>query len=322
MNPPMKNYSTGVVVGRFQVHQLHPGHRQLLDWVNDTHSHMIVLLGMAGFDSRSNPLPYRAREKMIQNAYPNATILPLKDRRTDEEWSGDLDRLVDGVVRPSETVCLYGSRESFIPHYGGRYPTQELEGSAEFWSGTEVRESIAHQSLDSEDFRAGIIYASHGGYPRVLPTVDVALFLGESFVPETQELIMVKKNGETKYRFPGGFVERGESFMRTVRKEIREEVGDVEIGDLEYIGDTDINDWRFSYPDNIHTTFFFARRLWGSTGRPTDTDEIGEVKVFTLANLRDSMETLVVPEHHTLVEMLVEFMAKKYAGKEESNVHG
>lgn len=37
----------GVIVGRFQVHQLHDAHIHLIKSVYDTHAHTIVVLGVS-----------------------------------------------------------------------------------------------------------------------------------------------------------------------------------------------------------------------------------------------------------------------------------
>jgi len=292
-------YNVGVVIGRFQVHELHPGHVELLNWVNDNHDTMIVFLGNSPVLSRSNPLPYNARRMMIQEQYPDALVLPLDDMRDDRLWSDQVDDMISRVVRPTETVCIYGSRDSFIPHYTGKNQTQAMEGTGHFWSGSEVREKIANKTGKNADFRAGAIYAANGAYPRVIPTVDAAVFTKDG------DIVMVRKNGEDKLRFPGGYVEPGSTFASTIKREIREEVGDLEVN-VSYIGDLEIDDWRYrGNQDIIHTTVFRADILWGGIGRFTDVAEIAETDIVTQTNLRLGYRESVVPEHHAIVEMLI-----------------
>lgn len=302
-----ENYNVGVIVGRFQVHELHPGHRELLEWVNNNHDVMIVVLGCSKLISRTNPLPYAARQAMIREAYPEATIVPLYDVRSNEIWSKNLDTSIQNCIRNTESVCLYGSRSGFVDSYSGKYPTEELSSTDPFWSGSKVREEIANKVLTSPDFRAGIIYAQHGDYPRVIPTVDAIVYTGDS----ESSVYMVRKNGEDKLRFPGGYAEPGSNYIAAMRKEISEEVGSIEVDDIHYIGDTEIDDWRYGgNRDVIHTTVFVGRRIFGLVGDFTDTDEIAEVKEVTITNLQHGYKKSVVPEHHTIVEMFLEYHEK------------
>lgn len=308
-----EKYNVGVIVGRFQVHELHPGHRELLDWVNTNHDTMIVVLGCSGIVSQTNPLPFNARRAMIAEQYPNAIIVPIYDQRSDDIWSKDLDQTIRRSCRPTETVCLYGSRDGFMKHYSGKYATQELVSSEPYWSGTKVREEIQNKVLSSSDFRSGVIYAQGGGYPKVIPTVDVILFntdiYSDDFDDKNKAVYMVRKHGEDKFRFPGGYAEPGASYMITAKREIKEEVGDLEV-DLQYFDDVEIKDWRYGERDIIHTTIFIGHRLWGSIGNFKDTDEIAEVRPFTLTNLLFGYQKSIVEEHHIIVEKLKAHLEK------------
>jgi len=310
MQNEVKKYDVGVVVGRFQVHELHPGHRELLDWVNENHDTMIVMLGSSHIASRTNPLPFNARRVMIQEMYPDAIIAPIYDQRSDENWSEDLDSNITRLVRPTESVCLYGSRDGFVEHYTGNYATQKLVATEPFWSGSEVRESIINKVRSSVDFRAGVIYAQGGTYPKVIPTVDAIVFSTSKYedMDSHHSVYMVRKNGEDKFRFPGGYAEPGSNYLATARREIGEEVGDIAVEDLRYLGDTEIEDWRYGQRDIIHTTVFIGSRSWGKVGNFTDTDEIAEVREFTTTNLLLGYKDSVVPEHHVIVEMLKEYL--------------
>lgn len=307
MNIHKPEYDVGVIVGRFQVHELHPGHRELLDYIHDNHDTMIVVIGNTTLASRDNPLPYNARRVMIQQMYPSAIIVPLNDMRSDKLWSDTLDTKIKDVIRPTETVCLYGSRDGFTETYSGGFPTQELVASEPFWSGTEVRSKLINKVQTSADFRAGIIYASGGDWPRVIPTVDAVIFESS----ERKAVYMVRKNGESQFRFPGGYAEGGMSYKAAVRKEIREEVGSMSVESLDYLGDTGIDDWRLGSRTTIHTTVFVGTKTFGKTGDFTDTNEIAEVRPFTVTNLLLGYKKSVVPEHHVIVEMLKDHLEKE-----------
>lgn len=61
----------GVIVGRFQVNELHPGHLELINDVTARHKRMIVFLGVAPvLVTRNNPLDFITRKEMLlQNGH-------------------------------------------------------------------------------------------------------------------------------------------------------------------------------------------------------------------------------------------------------------
>ena len=75
--------------------------------------------------TRNNPLDFEARKQMILTDYPDVVVLYIKDTHSDELWSKRLDSQIADVAGPTQTVTLYGSRESFIAHYHGRHDTCE-----------------------------------------------------------------------------------------------------------------------------------------------------------------------------------------------------
>lgn len=77
--------TVGYMVGRFNPLQL--GHLTLLRHVSDENDHMIVLIGSAT-ESRThkNPLTYEERKGLILKSFPHATVLPLPDMPSDEDW--------------------------------------------------------------------------------------------------------------------------------------------------------------------------------------------------------------------------------------------
>ena len=123
---------------------------------------------------------------MIKAAYPEIIVLPLSDHPSDKVWSENLDALLKGVF-PNEQFCLYGSRDSFIPYYHGKFETIELAEHGDY-NATELRKQYADKVFDSNDFRAGILYAYYNQYTKVYPTVDIALFRNDK-----SEILLGKK---------------------------------------------------------------------------------------------------------------------------------
>ena len=130
INP--RDYQVGVIVGRFQTHYLHEGHIQLISHVLENHSQVIIMLGISRKqNSKRNPLDFTTRKLMIESQFTNVVILPIVDKRSDEHWSEELDRLVTLPFGPKKTL-IYGSRDSFIPHYKGKNTVLELESSHQY----------------------------------------------------------------------------------------------------------------------------------------------------------------------------------------------
>lgn len=64
---------------------------------------------------------------MILKHFPDVTILYIKDVESDEAWSNQLDNNILDIASPTSTITLYGSRDSFINYYTGRFETKELK---------------------------------------------------------------------------------------------------------------------------------------------------------------------------------------------------
>lgn len=149
----MKKY--GAIIARFQTMYLHDGHRYLIDTVNNLHrDNIIILLGVSKNINSRNILPYEMRKEIVLESYPNAIILPLNDIGNDVEWSNEVDNLLKDY-----DVCLYGSRDSFIPYYTGKLDVYEVPPVHNI-SATEIREQLRQNPPKSTDYRGGYIVGS------------------------------------------------------------------------------------------------------------------------------------------------------------------
>lgn len=292
----------GAIVGRFQVHQLHEAHLELIDLVRSKHDRTLIFIGLSPLrNTKTNPLDFPSRKKMIQEAYPDVEVYYIDDNRSDFVWSKNLDRQIDNWLKPSQTITLYGSRDSFIPYYHGKFPTEELE-SKTYVSGTEIRRQLSINHPPTKDFRAGVISASHNRYPTCYATVDIAVI-----DKEKGRLLLGQKAGESFLRFLGGFSspESG-SYEEDGRREVMEEAG-ITPGEMTYIGSAIIDDWRYrSEVDKIKTSFFVGQYVHG---RPEAGDDIASV---TWVSLEDAItgKIVVVDEHQVLMDMLIAYLKK------------
>lgn len=314
MKRKVQTSDVGVIVGRFQVNELHEGHEALIDSVIAENQRVIIFLGLSPLKTtRNNPLDFRARKQMINEIYPDIDVLYINDCVSDEYWSRDLDKQISNLVGPESKVALYGSRDAFISHYSGKYPTVELVQES-YVSGTSIRNAISHKTDPSKDFRAGVIWATINQYCNPKLTVDIAIFDNAK-----QHLVLGKKLNEDKYRFVGGFVNTNETAEMSASREVREETG-LDIGgiqELNFLGTHVIDDWRYrSESENVLTAFFWTTYKFG---RPEPADDICEVKLFDIKKLpyeseeawKNRLVRLVVDTHKGLMEVLFDKVISK-----------
>ena len=278
------NADVGVIVGRFQVPELHDAHKDLIQTVVDNHPRVIIFLGLSPLKATANnPLDFKMRKQMIQKEFPDVDILFIKDVKGDDYWSKSLDGQINDIIGPMQSVTLYGSRDSFIKYYSGVYQTQELE-SDRIISGTEIRRQVSRAHQDSKDFRAGVIWATLNQFPMTVSTVDIAIMDNTN---GQLKILLGRKPNEDKYRFIGGFTDpTGNGFEDDAKREVREETG-LEVSDLQYIGNFHINDWRYRGEVNqIYTTFYVG---YYTHGHAKPNDDIEEVRWFNWSELHKGM---------------------------------
>jgi bifunctional NMN adenylyltransferase/nudix hydrolase len=293
-----KRTECGVIVARFQTHALHEAHRDLIKSVITRHDRVIIFLGLSSLrNTANNPLDFKHRAAMINEDFPDVEVHYIDDNRCDARWSKNLDNQIIKWLPPLFTATLYGSRDSFLKHYQGKFPTCELESEI-FISGSQVRKDIIINYPSSKDFRAGVISATGQRYPTSYQTVDVAV-VNEDFT----EVLLVKKPNENEWRFIGGFSDpRSSSLEEDARREVKEETG-IEIYDPIYIGSQLISDWRYrGEVDKIKTALFIAKYLFG---KPEGADDVEAAKWFPIDKV---LEDDIVEEHHGLFYMFI----KKY----------
>lgn len=294
----MKRTSIGVVVARFQVARLHKGHRYLIDHVNAHSDITIIALGTSeSFPTKKNPLSFETRRLMLAGAYPKARIIELPDTKLDERWSQSLDATIEASVPTGVSdpmITLYGSRDSFIGCYTGRYSTSIVPPLGSL-NGTRERERL-EKPIDSVRFREGLIHAQVIRMPAVYPTVDIAIVRREA----NEVLLGGKDSDGDKLRFVGGFVDpKDESYEHAARREAYEETAGIEIADLKQIGSTRINDWRYRDTDDVViTTLFVATYVFGPIRAGDDLDRLMWVPTGSLLDR-------IAPEHEALAHMLL-----------------
>ena len=298
-----KPADVAVVVGRFQVNELHEAHIDLINSVTQKHDRVLLFLGNSIIrNTTSNPLDYRARRAMIAEKFPTVEVHYINDHPSDTVWSKNLDKQISEQLLPLQSVTLYGSRDSFLKAYSGKYNVCELEATT-FISGTEVRRRVVNNYPPTADYRAGMIAATAYRYPTAFQTVDIAV------VNDKREVLLARKPEEKKWRFIGGFSDpRSVSLEADAKREVSEEAS-IEVDDITYLGSTLIDDWRYrGEQDKIKTALFVAKYVFG---KPEGADDIAEVKWVPIGTglTKDNIE----PLHHVLVDMFND----KFGGNRE-----
>lgn len=284
----------GVIVGRFQVDNLHEGHVDLITKIVNSHSKTIIFLGLSPIKcSRNNPLDFEARKQMILARFPDVIVLYIPDTYSDIDWSNNLDTQIKHITGVNQTIALYGSRDSFIKYYSGKYHCIEIEQEI-FVSGTDIRKQVSNDVKASENFRKGVIWATMNQYPSCHPTVDIAII-------KEGKILLGKRRTEPFYRLVGGFVEPKETLEAAALREAAEETS-LKFPNLDplYVKSFVINDWRYRNETNKITTSLFVIDTFDGTPKPND--DIDELRWFVLDK---SILPSIVEEHKPLLEELI-----------------
>jgi bifunctional NMN adenylyltransferase/nudix hydrolase len=309
-----KKDSVGVIIARLQTPYLHKGHLALFDHVTSKHVNVIVFLGIPKIQNTNrNPLDFATRKAMVQRKFPNVTVLPLEDNRSDDKWSANVDSSIRAIFL-DKSALIYGSRDSFIPHYHGKYVVEEfpIVGSH---NATEIREETAEIVISNSAFRAGIIYGTAKQRPVTYPTVDVVV------ANDNGQILLARKPAETLFRFVGGFVDRDDKdWEMAARRELYEETK-LSALKMHYVCSQAVEDWRYAKEESGIMTTLFLTYDWDQMGRPEASDDIQEIRWFNLTDLFDvttepsqdsghvpkvnfefHLEDKIVPEHIKLME--------------------
>lgn len=298
--PTDKTYIAGACIGRFQLNDLHDAHKYVIDQVCSNHKRVVLFLGIAkSIGGRRNALDYETRKYMIQESYPDITILPLPDIREDDDWSEEIDKRLREIY-PLGDILLYGGRDSFIPYYKGQFDTKELDQYT-FISATEIRKSISETVKKTSDFRSGVIFNAYNQPPVVRSTVDIAVFNEDK-----SRVLLHRKRGEKKYRFIGGFVQTTDNSNEDAAKRIYMSKTHTEICDIKYVTSMKINDWRYrSEDDKVITNFFTGKYMFGALD-PSD----GELTWFNTKEVFADINKVIDVEHIGLCTKLFDIVNK------------
>jgi bifunctional NMN adenylyltransferase/nudix hydrolase len=293
----------GAAPMRLQTPYMHMGHLNLIDTMYEENDIVVILLGVSPIKlSKRNPLDFQTRKLMVLNEYPKTIVLPLYDvLNSDEAWSANLDSLIkdmnfEGCNGEYEIdVTLYGSRDSFIPHYSGEFRTKEIAEVEGNLSSTELRDLCKKTSLDTRGFRRGVIYATNDRFNISYQTVDAFI------VSDDYNILLGRKPNSTKYCLIGGFVEPSNaSFEDAIIREVREETGLV-VASPKYLFSQRVNDIRYKREDDKIMTAVFLVNYNGDESLAKANDDIEEVRWFNINEINGDM---IVDAHKIIIHKI------------------
>jgi bifunctional NMN adenylyltransferase/nudix hydrolase len=306
--------STGVIVARFQTDELHEGHKKLITHVVMRNKHVLIFLGVGRTpNNATNPLTFKVRAEMVldyvdsmSNNVPEfSTVtfqaLELVNERYNDAWSKKLDGLIEEHAIYPDDVTLYSGRDGFAPYYTGDYNVEVVNFGVDHSSSTRREELVHNPRYHSADWRAGVIYAMNTKHFQTYRTVDMALIYDPGGM-DPMEVLLVRKPNETKWRFPGGFVEeeKNETFAQAAARELYEETGARSEDPWELIQDFPMPDeWRIKNQKGVsHSTMLL--KGWAMTRHAEAADDVADARWCILVDVVQRRDSLIMEEHRPL----------------------
>lgn len=226
----------GILIGRFQVPEMHEGHRFLVREMLEQCDQVLILFGSANRTrSVKNPFTYQERKAAALKLFPTIGTAPLNDYLyNDSQWMADVTATIEQareqISRDFETpvtVVLYGHHKDgndylrWFPQYEYVNINSDIDVS-----GTEVRNSYSHMLPQSvqQDMQ---YFAQERETFKSYPYPDsLNICCGDAVVECLGHILLIRRKftpGAGNWALPGGHKHTDETFLECAVRELYEE---------------------------------------------------------------------------------------------------
>lgn len=230
----MKQIKVGVLIGRFQVPEMHEGHRFLVREMLEECDKVLILFGSANrAPSPRNPFSYVYRAQAAKALFPDIYTAPLNDYLyNDSQWVADVDNTIQYMLAhkmgcDTAKVILYGHKKdgndylNWFPQYEYVNINSDID-----ISGTEVRRSsyplLPKAIQDDMDYYGKEALAfSNYPYPE-----NLNFCCADNVVECSGHILLIQRKrapGAGTWALPGGFKNNNETFLECAIRELYEE---------------------------------------------------------------------------------------------------
>lgn len=226
----------GVLIGRFQVPQMHEGHRFIIHRMLEQCDEVLILFGSANRTrSVKNPFTYRERQQATLQLFPTVLTAPLNDYMyNDSQWMADVAATINQVV---ENVCVDHQENFEVLLYGHhkdgndylnwfpQYEYVNINSDIDI-SGTEVRNSFMHLLPDNVQADAAYFAKERETFKNYPYPASLNICCGDAVVECLGHILLIKRKftpGAGNWALPGGHKNTNETFLQCALRELIEE---------------------------------------------------------------------------------------------------
>lgn len=228
----------GVLIGRFQVPEMHEGHRFIVKRMQEQCDEVLILFGSANrARSVKNPFTYKERTTAAHNLFPGVWTAPLNDYLyNDSQWMADVAATIALMQAEIKHVCRY-DQELKIVLYGHhkdgndylkwfpQYEYVNINSDIDV-SGTEVRNSFMHMLPENVQADAAYFIKERITFKDYPYPDSLNICCADAVVECLGHILLIKRKftpGAGSWALPGGHKNTNETFLQCALRELKEE---------------------------------------------------------------------------------------------------
>ena len=226
----------GVLIGRFQVPEMHEGHRFIVRQMLEQCDQVLILFGSANRTrSVKNPFTYGERRISARKLFPTILTAPLNDYLyNDSQWMADVAATIEtarGQVsydfEKHVEVVLYGHHKDGNDYlkWFPQYEYVNINSDIDI-SGTEVRNSFMHLLPDNVQADARYFAKERETFKNYPYPDSLNICCGDAVVECLGHILLIKRKftpGAGNWALPGGHKNTNETFLQCALRELKEE---------------------------------------------------------------------------------------------------